>query len=105
MLSVSPCNVFFFVIILIIPEEPSASYLAEGEVITSTDLIISAGICFNASATLLAMIVEGLLLIKTFTFELPLNDTLPSKSTVRDGTFLRTSAPSPPLLVISFSAL
>ncbi len=90
---------------LIIPAEPSASYFADGDVITSTVLIISAGICFKASAMLDAIIVEGLLLINTFTLEDPRNEGLPSKSTDNMGTFFKTSVASPPLLVASFSAL
>ena len=102
---VKPCKVFFFVTILMIPAEPSASYLAEGEVITSTVLIISAGICLNASAILDAIMVDGLLLIKTRTLVEPRSDGLPSKSTESIGTFFNTSVASPPLLEASFSAL
>src|SRR5438045_583974 len=80
-----PRSVFFFVMILMIPAVPSASYLADGEVITSTCLIISAGICFNASETLRATMLDGLLLIRTLILELPRNWTFPSMSTATDG--------------------
>src|SRR5450432_4231035 len=99
MLRDAPCIVFFLVIILIIPADPSASYLAEGEVITSTVLIWSAGICLSASATLLAVMVEGLLLMSTLIFWLPRKDTFPSMSTDNIGTRLSTSVASPPLAV------
>ena len=39
-----PSNLFFWVMMLITPPVPSASYLADGEVMTSTDFISSAGI-------------------------------------------------------------
>ena len=103
--NVKPCKVFFFVTILMIPADPSASYFADGDVITSTVLIISAGICFKASVILEAIIVDGLLLINTFTFVEPRKEGLPSKSTESIGTFFKTSVASPPLLEASFSAL
>ena len=96
---VKPCKVFFLVTMLMIPALPSASYLADGEVITSTVLIISAGICFKASAILDAKIVDGLLLINTLIFEEPLKEGFPSRSTDNIGTFLSTSVASPPRFV------
>ena len=104
-LSVIPCRLFFLVTMLITPEVPSASNLADGEVITSTALISSAGICRKASAMEEAAIAEGLLSIKTRILELPLIDTLPFKSTDSMGTRRSTSVASPPAVVLSFSAL
>jgi len=60
---------------------------------------------YASSATLLAVIVEGLLLISTFTLALPRSATLPSTSTVSMGTRFSTSEASPPLVVASCSAL
>ena len=90
---------------LMIPLEPSASYLADGEVITSTLLIWSAGMAFSASAILPAMVPDGFPLIKTVMPVLPRKETFPSKSTESRGTFRRTSVAFPPAIGTSFSAL
>ena len=103
--SVAPRRLLLLVMMLMMPPEPSASYLAEGEVMTSTVLIWSAGICFSASAMLLAEMVEGLLLMSTLMLLEPRRLTLPSRSTLSSGTRLSTSVASPPRVVWSFSAL
>jgi len=50
----------------------------------------------SASATLLAVMVEGLLLISTRMFWLPRKETFPSISTESIGTRFSTSVASPP---------
>jgi hypothetical protein len=49
----SPANLFFLKTILIIPAVPSALYLADGEVITSTFSTLSDGNCLSASLLLI----------------------------------------------------
>ena len=88
-----------------IPAVPSESYLAEGEVITSTLSIASEGNCFNASAPLKPTKAEGLPSIKIRTFSLPLKLTVPSGSTSTEGTLSKTSDAVPPFTVISLPTL
>ena len=64
------------------PPVPSASYLAEGVVITSTLLIWSAGICFSASAMLLAEMVLGRLLMSTRMFWEPRVDLIEDATSI-----------------------
>ena len=64
-----------------IPAVPEASYLAEGEVITSTRSIDSAGNWRNASEEFNPTKPEGFPLINIVTFSFTLRDTLPSTST------------------------
>ncbi len=102
---VNPRASFFFVIILIIPALPSASYFAVGVVTTSTSLIWSAGMAFSALATSDEKSVEGFPLMSICIFDEPRRLTLPSKSTDSNGTRLNTSDASPPRFDISLSAL
>src|SRR3569833_4653158 len=82
-----PVMFFCLVMMLMIPAEPSASYLAEGEVITSMLLIWSAGIVFYTSDKLAEVAPEGLPLIKTRTLLSQRRETIPMKSTATKDTF------------------
>ena len=62
-----PANLFFLRTILIIPAVPSALYLADGDVITSTFSTLSEGNCFNASLVLIPTNPEGFPFIKILT--------------------------------------
>ena len=88
-------------IIFITPPEPSASYFADGFVITSILSISSADMDFNASAKLPDSSPEGRPLIKNLIFLLPRIETLPSISTSTMGTFDNISLKEEPLLVMS----
>ena len=88
-----------------IPAVPSASYFADGFVMTSTFSIPSAGNDRKASATFPAIIPLGRPLISTFKFRLPRIETLPSISTSTIGTFANKSDAEPPFDVISWAAL
>src|SRR5476651_987988 len=77
----TPDILVLLVMILMIPAVPSASYLADGEVITSMVLIWSDGKDLSTSARLFAIAPDGLPLISTFTFWSPRRDTLPLIST------------------------
>ncbi len=94
-----PDMFFCLVMILMIPAEPSASYLADGEVITSMLLIWSAGMVFSNTSDKLADVApdDGLPLISTRTFWSPRRqDTFPFMSTATSGTFCNTSVALPP---------
>ena len=97
----NPNNLFLLKIIFIIPPFPCASYLADGEVITSTFSIDSDGSCLSASAEFKPTKPDGFPLIKILTSSLPLSATLPSTSTEIDGTLSNTSLTEPPLTVKS----
>ncbi len=88
-----------------IPADPSASYLDEGLVITSTLSMSCAGRLLNPSASLIPTNPDGWPLIKIRTPSLPLRDTFPSTSTETEGTLSSTSCAVPPLLVRSFPTL
>ena len=74
-------------------------------VITSTFSTASAGRSFKASAMFIPANPEGLPSIKILTLSLPLSATLPSASTVTEGTLSKTSLIVPPLTIISFHTL
>ena len=82
-----------------IPALPSASYRAEGFVITSTLSSASAEIVRSASAIFTAF--EGFPSIRIFTLSFPRRLTFPSPSTVTEGTLSSTSLADPPLTIIS----
>ena len=100
-----PCNLLRLRMMFKIPAVPSASYLAEGEVITSTRAIDSAGSCRKASVELRPTSPEGFPLIKIRTSSFPRKETLPSTSTETEGTLSSTSLTVPPLTVKSFPTL
>ncbi len=87
------------------PAVPSASYLAEGDVITSTRSIASAGNWRRASVPLKPTKAEGFPSINILTFSFPLKLTFPSTSTSTEGTLSKTSEAEPPLTVMSFPTL
>ncbi len=95
-----PDNFPFFITTLMIPAFPSASYFAEGLVITSICFTDDAGICFKTS---LPFNVVGLPSIRTTKSELPRKVTLPCGSTCTEGVFSRAVAALPPALFKSFS--
>ena len=68
----TPLDFPFLITILIIPPPPSASYRADGLVITSTFSTASAGNNFKASATLIPANPDGFPSINIFTFSFPL---------------------------------
>ena len=88
-----------------IPPPPSASYRADGFVITSTFSTASAGNNFSASATFIPAKPEGFPSINIFTFSFPRSATFPSVSTVTEGTLSKTSLTVPPLTIISLPTL
>ena len=92
----SPNFLDFLKIIFIIPPLPSASYLAEGEVITSTFSIASAGNCL-INVELIPTNLEGFPLIKILAASFPLKRIFPSKSVETDGILSKTSFAVPPL--------
>ena len=100
-----PCSLLLRSIILRIPAEPSASYLADGDVITSTRSIDSAGNCLNASVEFNPTKPDGLPFIKILTSSFPRRATLPSTSTETEGTLSSTSLTVPPLTVKSLPTL
>lgn len=100
-----PCNLLLRKIIFRIPAVPSASYLAEGEVITSTFSIASAGNWRKASVEFKPTSPDGLPLINIRTLSFPRKETFPSTSTETDGTLSNTSLTVPPLTVRSLPTL
>ena len=90
----------FLKIILIIPPLPSASYRAEGDVITSTFSIASAGNSF-INDELIPTNLDGLPFIRILAASLPLRRIFPSMSVETDGILSNTSVPVPPLTVKS----
>ncbi len=88
-----------------IPAVPSASYRADGEVITSTFSIDSAGNCLSASVEFSPTSPEGFPFIKIRTLSLPLSATFPSTSTDTEGTLSKTSLTVPPFTVKSLPTL
>ena len=88
-----------------IPAVPSASYLAEGLVITSTFSMASAGNCLRASVEPNPASAEGFPLMSILTFSLPLRLMAPSTSTFTDGTLFRASLTVAPLMVRSLPIL
>ena len=95
----SPFNLFFLNTIFMIPAVPSASYLADGEVMISTFSTLSDGNCFSASLLLIPTNPEGLPLISIVTLWFPLSETFPSTSTATDGRLSKTSLTLLPLTV------
>ncbi len=95
----------FFKMIFSIPAVPSASYLEEGLVITSTRSMASAGSCVNAFVSPKPAIAEGRPFINIRTFSLPLKLIPPSTSTVTEGTLLSASPTVAPRVVRSFPML
>ena len=87
-----------------IPEVPSASYFAEGLVITSTFSIISAVMVPKVLPCSLAM-TEGFPLIKICTPWLPLRLICPSISTFTEGTLFNTSKALAPVVLRSLPTL
>ena len=81
----------FLSFIFIIPAIPSASYFAEGFVITSILSTVFAGNCSNIVAKSPPIILDGLPSIKTRTFEFPRRLTFPSISISTDGKLFKTS--------------
>ncbi len=88
-----------------IPAVPSASYLADGLVITSTFSMASAGSCVRASVDPKPANADGLPLIRILTFSLPLKLMAPSTSTSTEGTLFKASVIVAPLLVKSLPIL
>ena len=74
-----------------IPDCPSASYLADGLVITSTRSIMLACSCLSPAPPLKETIPDGFPSIKILTLLLPLNFIAPSGSTVTEGIFIKMS--------------
>ena len=100
-LPLKPSRSCFFRIIFSIPAVPSASYLAEGEVTTSTCWIDSDGIDLRPSGPERPTIPDGFPLINIFILLLPRRDTFPSISTSNEGIFAKTSLTLPPRTVMS----
>ena len=90
----------FLRIIFIIPPLPSASYLAEGDVITSTFSMASAGNSFM-NDELIPTNLDGFPFIRILAASLPLKSIFPSISVETDGILSSTSVPVPPLTVKS----
>ena len=88
-----------------IPAVPSASYLADGEVITSTRSIASAGSWLKTSVLPNPAMAEGFPLIRILTLSLPLRLIPPSISTEIEGTLFKASLTVPPAVVRSFPIL
>ncbi len=88
-----PSISLFFVLILIIPTAPSASFLAEGVVNTSILSICPAEICSKAAAPFKE---PGFPSIYTLNPELPRKVISPSASTRIEGVCIRMSAAVPP---------
>jgi len=103
-----PTYLLLLIIILIIPETPSGSYFADGFVTISILSIVLAGICCSAS---LGSSIVGRPSINNEKLPLPRSLTLPSISTLTDGTFSRTSTAEPeievlcPLTLITFLSI
>ena len=91
----------FLSIIFIIPPLPSASYLAEGDVITSTFSMASAGNSFM-NDELTPTNLDGFPFIRILAASLPLKSIFPSISVETEGILSNTSVPVPPLTVKSF---
>ena len=85
----NPSVFSFLKIIFKIPAVPSASYLAEGDVITSTRSMASAGSWRNASVEPKPAIADGFPLIKIRTFSLPRKLMAPSTSTFTEVRYSR----------------
>ena len=96
----NPSFLDFLRIILIIPPFPSASYLADGDVITSTFSMASAGNSFM-NEELIPTNLDGFPLIKILAASFPLNKIFPSVSVETEGILSNTSVPVPPLTVRS----
>ena len=97
-LPLKPSFVPFFITILMIPAIPSGSYLADGEVITSTFSICEPEILANSNRAFLPS-------ISILTFEFPLKETSPSWSTLTKGVLESTSSADPFDAIISLSGL
>ena len=89
--AVYPSGPFPTVMILMIPPTPSASYFGPGFVITSTFLMLAAGILFNTSLGLLVIMLFGLPFTYALNDELPFTFTLSCPSTLTIGTFFSIS--------------
>ncbi len=100
-----PFLLSFFRIILIIPAIPSASYRADGLVMTSILSIRSPCSILKASGLLRPTSPEGLPSTSIRTFELPRKLTFPSTSTATEGTLSSISEAFLPLLVRSLATL
>ena len=92
----NPNFLLFLKIIFIIPPLPWASYLAEGEVMTSTFSIASEGSCWRNLESIPTKL-EGFPLIKIRAASFPLSKILPSISTETEGILSSTSPAFPPL--------
>src|SRR6478672_7317929 len=95
----------FFVLILITPEFPAASYFAEGLVIISIWSNEEAGMFFNKLARSAGERKLGFPSSITFTPALPLRLIFPLLSTVTPGDFSNTSSAVAPALVGEASTL
>ena len=104
-LPLKPSKSCFFKIIFKIPAVPSAEYLADGDVTTSTFSIDSEGIDLSPCGPDRPTRPDGLPLINILTLLFPLNEILPSKSTSIDGMLAKTSDTFPPLTVMSCPTL
>ena len=87
------------------PAIPSASYLAEGLVITSTRSTRFAGSCRSPLLPLKLTSPEGLPSIRIRTLAEPLKLTFPSGSTATEGRFIRMSEALPPAFARSLPTL
>ena len=83
-------------IIFKIPAVPSAEYLADGDVTTSTFSIDSEGNDLRPWGPDRPTRPDGFPLIKILTLLFPRNEILPSKSTSIEGIFASTSETLPP---------
>ena len=90
---------------LITPAIPSASYLAEGFVMTSTLSTMFAGNCLKPLLPLKLTKPDGFPSINILTLAEPLNLTFPSGSTAIEGRFRRISEALPPAFARSFPTL
>ncbi len=92
----NPSNLPFFNTILIIPAMPSGSYFADGDVMTSTLSIISAGKFSTDVVSPPEISADGFPFTKILTLLFPRKLTTPSISTLTEGMLLSTSSPVPP---------
>ena len=88
-----------------IPAVPSAEYLADGDVTTSTFSMDSEGSDLKPWGPDRPTRPDGFPLIRILTLLFPLSEILPSKSTSIEGILARTSDTLPPLTVISCPTL
>ena len=84
---------------------PSGSYLAEGLVMISTRSMELAGSCWRKAAPATPASPEGRPSMRICTLEEPRKKTLPSMSTVTEGTLVRSSWALAPVWVRSLPTL